>query len=374
MTTSRPVAWGIVLSMVYLLLVAVGVVGDGFSLAVGGRAGAERIFAFATNPFVGVLLGSLTTALVQSSSTVTSVIVGMVAGGLPVSIAIPMVMGSNMGTTITNTLVSLGHIGRSDEFRRAFAAATVHDWFNLLAIVIFLPCEMVFGFLERLSRALTGVVGQIGSLDTEAWDVLGAIVSPARTLVSTAVGALPPRGAGVAMIALGVVLILVAITYLGRALRSVMVGRASALLHAAVGRGPLTGILSGTLVTVLVQSSSTTTSLIVPLAGSGVFALREVYPFTLGANIGTTITAILAATAASGNKSTALQIALAHFLYNLIGVVTVYGLPWLRRLPLHAAEWIAAVGARQQALALAYIVTFFFVIPGVLALGVLRLF
>ena len=79
-----------------------------------------------------------------------------------------------------------------------------------------------------------------------------------------------------------------------------MVGRANQLLHAAVGRGPVSGVLSGTVVTVLVQSSSTTTSLMVPLAGSGVFGLREVYPFTLGANIGTTITAILAATAVTG--------------------------------------------------------------------------
>ena len=120
----------------------------------GGAESAQALFAFATNPFMGVLLGGLVTALVQSSSTVTSIIVGMVAGGLPVSVAIPMVMGANLGTTITNTLVSFGHVGNREEFRRAFAAATVHDGFNLLSIAIFLPLEIAFGILERLSGAL----------------------------------------------------------------------------------------------------------------------------------------------------------------------------------------------------------------------------
>jgi sodium-dependent phosphate cotransporter len=60
------------------------------------------------------------------------------------------------------------------------------------------------------------------------------------------------------------------------------VGRARELLHKALGRGPLTGIASGTLVTVMVQSSSTTTSLMIPLAGGGVFSTRQLYPFTLG--------------------------------------------------------------------------------------------
>ncbi len=130
--------WLSIVLLVYLVLVAVGTVSGGFKLASGGSEGAKEIFAFATNPIVALLLGALATALVQSSSTVTSVIVGLVAGGLPISIAIPMVMGANIGTTITNTLVSIGHIRSKEEFRRAFAASTVHDFFNLLAVAIFL--------------------------------------------------------------------------------------------------------------------------------------------------------------------------------------------------------------------------------------------
>ena len=117
--------WAAIAFLVYLVLVAVGTVSGGFKLASGGSAGAKEIFSFATNPFVALLLGALATALVQSSSTVTSVIVGLVAGGLPISIAIPMVMGANIGTTITNTLVSIGHIRSKEEFQRAFSASTV---------------------------------------------------------------------------------------------------------------------------------------------------------------------------------------------------------------------------------------------------------
>ncbi len=372
----RPlVAWGVVAGMVYLLLVAVGVVGDGFGLAVGGRAGAERLFAFATNPFVGVLLGTLTTALVQSSSTVTSIIVGLVAGGLPVSVAIPMVMGANMGTTVTNTLVSLGHMGRPDEFKRAFAAATVHDWFNLLGIVIFLPVEIFFGLIERASAALLTTFGSLGSYSTGGWDVLGRAVRPGRSIVGMLAGPLPEGWGGIVLIGLGVVLILVSITYLGRALKTVMVGRARQLLHAAIGRGPGAGILSGTVVTVLVQSSSITTSLMVPLAAGGVFTLREVYPFTLGANIGTTITALMAATAVSGGyREPALQIALAHFLFNVFAVTVVYGVPWLRQVPLRGADWIANLGAKRKGLAVAYVLAVFFAVPAILTVVTLRLF
>ena len=140
--------WLAVITLIYLILVAVGAVSHGFKGFSGGAEGAAQIFAFANNPFVALLLGILATALVQSSSTVTSVIVGLVAGGLPIGMAIPMVMGANLGTTITNTIVSLGHIRDRGEFRRAFAAATVHDFFNLLAVFIFLPLELMLSLIH----------------------------------------------------------------------------------------------------------------------------------------------------------------------------------------------------------------------------------
>ncbi|MAP30703.1 MAG: sodium:phosphate symporter, partial [Pseudomonas sp.] len=100
--------WLAVLGLIYVLICAVSMIGSGFKAATGGQA--QELFSFASNPYVGLVIGIVATALIQSSSTVTSLIVGMVAGGLPVGIAIPMIMGSNVGTTVTNTLVSLGHV------------------------------------------------------------------------------------------------------------------------------------------------------------------------------------------------------------------------------------------------------------------------
>ena len=68
--------------------------------------------------------------LVQSSSTSTSIIVALVSAGVEVKHAVPMIFGSNVGTSVTNTIVSMTQVGDREAFRRAFAAATVHDMFN----------------------------------------------------------------------------------------------------------------------------------------------------------------------------------------------------------------------------------------------------
>lgn len=359
--------WVAVAALVYLLICAVGMIGGGFKAAAGGQA--KELFAFATNPFAGLVVGTVATALIQSSSTVTSIIVGLVAGGLPVEVAVPMVMGANIGTSITNTIVSLGHVRAKDEFRRAFAAATVHDFFNLMSVVIFLPLEMAFGLLQKTGSALAGLFVGSGEASMSGLNFVKAATAPvvdaSKHLFIDNFGDVT---GGVFLILFGIALIFLAIAYVGKLLKQLMVGRAKQIMHTAIGRGPVSGIASGTLVTVLVQSSSTTTSLMVPLAGSGSFGLRQIYPFTLGANIGTCITALLAATAVSGNANAALQIAFIHLAYNVLGVLVIYGLPFLRFLPVRAAEWLGATAAENKLAALAYILGVFFIIPG-LALG-----
>ncbi len=372
-SSSSWIQWFLVLGLVYLLLVAVAMIGTGFKAAAGSQA--KELFAFASNPITGVIVGTIATALIQSSSTVTSIIVGLVAGGLPVSIAIPMIMGANMGTTITNTIVSLGHVRKGEEFRRAFSAATVHDFFNLLSILIFLPLEIMFGFLQRIGEYLADLMVGGESMSVKGFNFIKPLVKPP---VDTLKDVFHGIGAsdlvmGIAFIILGIALIFAVITYIGKLLKVLMVGRAKTILHAAVGRGPIAGIFSGTAITVLVQSSSTTTSLVVPLAGSGVFSLKQVYPFTLGANIGTCITALLAATAVDGSNAVfALQIALVHFTYNLIGVIVIYGLPFTRNLPIRAAEWLAGLAMQNKLYVAAYIGTVFFIFPIVL-IGVSQL-
>ena len=372
---SRFVPWLIVIVALYVLLVAVGLIGAGFRQAFGGTEGVKSLFVFATNPFIGLILGILMTALVQSSSTVTSVIVGLVAGGMPIAVAIPMVMGANVGTTVTNTIVSLGHIRQPGEFRKAFAAATIHDFFNILSIAIFLPLELAFGILEKLSGAATHIIENMGTVDASGKGIVKVIIGSGTDFVESLVSGLPDQLAGSVLIVAGIAFILLSIMYLGKALKTVFAGRSQKFLQGAVGRGPVTGIFSGTVVTVLVQSSSTTTSLIVPLAGSGVIGLRHVYPFTLGANIGTTITALLAATAITGpTHAIAHQIAIAHLFYNLLGVIVIYSIPWLRDIPMAGAEWIARLASEWKGLAVAYILLVFFGVPAGLVFSYAWLF
>ncbi|WP_062261162.1 Na/Pi symporter [Endozoicomonas arenosclerae] len=358
--------WMRVLLWIYALLVAVSVVGSGFKMAVGGAEAAAELFSFANNTVLALIAGTLATALVQSSSTVTSVIVGLVAGGLPVEMAIPMIMGANIGTTITNTLVSLGHIGCDKSFKRAFAASTVHDFFNYLAVLIILPLELMTGFLSGLSQHVAAAMVGGSSVDMGSLNFVKPLTKPAVNIVKEFAGLLPDSTlGGLTMIAIGIFLIFSSVVRLGKLLKKVMVGRAKDVLHKSIGRGPVSGIASGTVMTVMVQSSSTTTSLMVPLVGSGVFTVRQMYPVTLGANIGTTITALLSATAIVGAEAThAMTIALVHLFFNLFAVGIIYGIKWLREIPLYAAERLSDLATKNRAYAFLYLLLAFFVIPG----------
>jgi sodium-dependent phosphate cotransporter len=177
---------------------------------------------------------------------------------------------------------------------------------------------------------------------------------------------LPTKLTGIGFAILGILLILGTIFYLSKLLKALLVGKAREILHNAIGRSPLISILAGTGVTCFIQSSSAATSLMIPLAGNGVFSLEQIYPFTLGTNIGTCLTALLAATAVTGDLAIpALEIALVHLLYNSLGVLIIYSLPLLRQIPLSGARFLAEVATRYQFAALVYILIIFLVLPAV---------
>ena len=136
--------------LIWLFLECLGLMGTGFKL-LGGKDSA-KLFDVVDNPISGLMIGILSTVLVQSSSTTTSIIIGLVgADEMSVSTAIPMVMGANIGTSVTNTLVAMGHFANKDELRRGFAGATVHDCFNLLSVAIQLPLQWASDFLGEMS-------------------------------------------------------------------------------------------------------------------------------------------------------------------------------------------------------------------------------
>ncbi|WP_219722897.1 Na/Pi symporter [Corynebacterium xerosis] len=290
------------------------------------------------------------------------------AGALPIEVAVPMIMGANIGTSVTNTLASFGHAGHKDEFRRAFAASTVHDFFNLFAVIILLPIEIFFHPIQRSAEWLAGALFGTVLPDPGQADLVGTLTDPVVDLLGMdgLTGLLPGSDvvAGTLTILLGVAMIFFAVSWLGKILQVLMVGRAKAILEKSVGGHPLTAMGAGMLVTIAVQSSSVTTSVMVPFAGSGALTTRQIYPLTLGANVGTTVTALIAAMAVTGDGAKlALTIALVHTLFNVFGILIIYGLPFLRSPPLLGAETLAHVAAERKIYAVAWVLTVFIIVP-----------
>ena len=130
------------------------------------------------NPVVGVMIGVLVTVLVQSSSTSTTIIVGLVATDVPVKTAIPMIMGANIGTSVTNTIVSFTQMSDREEFKRAFAAATVHDMFNWLTVILLVVVEKITGFLEFLSDIIVEALITSKTEGSKSPDFLKVLTKP----------------------------------------------------------------------------------------------------------------------------------------------------------------------------------------------------
>ncbi|HSJ90829.1 MAG TPA: Na/Pi symporter [Ilumatobacter sp.] len=357
----RPARAVLVVALIYLFLVGVSSLEGGIEVM--GADTQERLFANVSHPLAGLFIGILGTVVVQSSSASTSVIVGLVASGaLGVDDAVPMIMGANIGTTVTNTLVSLGHVRQSTEFRRALAAATVHDFFNLAAVIILLPLELATGVIsslaEKISGALVGSAGADWESPVKAWvkrpvgwieDGLGNIFENVNVL-------------GTSMVLVGLVIVLSSLVFITRNMKTLVAERVERSMNAILGRGGgLIGILVGVVITVAVQSSSITTSILIPMSAAGVISLRNAYPVTLGANVGTTITALLAAMAAS--RPEALTIALVHTVFNVAGIVILYGIPLFRPLPIRAAEMLAEIAVRRRMFAVGYVAVVFIIVP-----------
>ena len=351
-----------VVGLLYLFLVGISMLEAGIKFL--GADFQADLLESVTHPLAGLGAGILATVLVQSSSVSTATIVGLVgAGTLTVDAAVPMIMGANIGTTVTNTLVALGAARRTEEFRRAFTAATVHDFFNLLAVAAFLPLQITTDFLSRgaeeIARLLGGNVG--GSTTT----------SPIKQIVKEPVGWIEDAVDSIAgsdeilgglLIGLGILLIFFTLTFITRNMRRLIATRIEAGLNAAVARGAgLVGMVFGVFITILVQSSSITTSILVPLVGSGVLTVRNAYPIMLGANLGTTITALLASLAV--DLQAGLVVALTHTLFNLAAIVVIYPSRRVRYVPVQLAERLAGLATKHRVVVVVYVAGVFLLAP-----------
>ncbi|XP_053156818.1 sodium-dependent phosphate transport protein 2A isoform X2 [Hemicordylus capensis] len=427
----------------YLFVCSLDVLSSAFQLAGGKVAG--DIFkdnTILSNPVAGLVVGILVTVLVQSSSTSTSIIVSMVSSGLlEVGSAIPIIMGSNIGTSVTNTIVALMQAGDRNEFERAFAGATIHDCFNWLSVLVLLPLEVASGYLHHITKIAVATLSFRSGQD--APELLKVITEPFTGLIiqldrsvitgiatgdeslhnkslirvwcealapqipstgtrgrllncsslapcslesagnhSSAMqqkcnhlfvdSSLPDLAVGLMLLAGSLIVLCTCLIMLVKLLNSVLKGQVARAIQKVINTdlpspfGWATGYFAmvvGAGMTFVVQSSSVFTSAITPLIGLGVISLERAYPLTLGSNIGTTTTAILAALASPGDKlASAFQIALCHFFFNISGILLWYPLP-CTRLPIHMARALGERTAKYRWFAVVYLIICFLLLP-----------
>jgi len=368
------------LGAVYLFVAAINLMGHGLKVVAGvaeAKAVMDSVFRLAENPLAGLSVGILMTSLVQSSSFTTTFTVGLVATGqFNLATAIPVIMGANIGTSVTNILVSLAHLRQRKEFERSLGGAIVHDLFNLLSVMLLLPLEWAFGIVSRPAGAFAKWLGGAAffTSDPKQYNVVKTMVKPLHDGMDWLLGSLfgldqVPRGLVTAGVA--IVLLFIALFFLVKVLRGLLKDRLAGLFSKTLFRHPAISFVVGLFTTAAVQSSSVTTSLVVPLVGAGVLKIKQIFPYTLGANIGTTVTALIgglaiAATAANEGgvvqqaAALGLAVAFGHLLFNIYGTVVFWPLKWV---PISLAKGYAKLASKRRILAAAYIVVIFFVLP-----------
>lgn len=338
------------LGLVYLFLLSITLIGESFKMV--GRGTAETIIRTTSNPFIGLVIGIFTTSLVQSSSLTTSLVVGLVAAkALTIPLAIPIVLGANIGTSVTNLIVSIGHIRRSVEFERALSASIVHDFFNILSVIVIFPLQYFFNIIGVLAKGAAGAFANLGGM--KLVNPLGAILKP----VAIEILQFFPQHPWVSII-LAFVMLFFTLRYIVVVMKSLVLEKIETLFDQYIFKTTFRALMLGMLFTALVQSSSITTSLVVPLAAAGVLSLSRIFPYDLGANIGTTITAFLASLAT--NDIHAITIAFSHLMFNIVGIAIF--LP-LRQIPITMAKVFAKWSIRYRIIPVLYILLFFFIIP-----------
>lgn len=501
----RKLTWGMIflctffaLASLFVFLVGLSLMGSSFKVLGGRRA--SSLFSAVDNPISGVMTGVLATVLVQSSSTSTSIVVAMVGeGALTVKMAIPVIMGANIGTTVTNTIVSMGQVGNKLDLQRAFAGATVHDMFNFLSVATLLPIEWITGaiqgeggllywmsysiteafmggeggkelFTSPLNMAASPIVDGIlkankyviyaltlekpqpqtstgvnqtlceplnSTRRLAAADAEEVAAPDARALLSRRMSGLedcsryycvgkdldtqfkkisssgyeklakcgdmildgngepcgqnkcylnagkyyedkvengklikggflkdtPDVAGGIVGLVLSLIFLCVGLIGLTKALEKVFMGKAKTILRQATKLNAYLAIVIGVGITIVVQSSSVTTSALTPLCGLGVLPLEKMLPLTLGANIGTTVTALIASLVSL--KFAAVQIALCHLLFNLLGVLIWFPIPPMRQVPLAGARLLGLYASRHSFVPAVYILVVYIFVPTV---------
>ncbi|CAF0771665.1 unnamed protein product [Brachionus calyciflorus] len=406
----------------YSFIVSLDLMSSSFRL-IGGKYASEAFQSnvILTNPVAGLVIGVIVTVVVQSSSTSTSIIVSMVSSGiLKVKYAIPIIMGANIGTSVTSVLVSLTQVTDKENFQRAFSGATIHDSFNLLSVLVLLPVEIITGYLEHSTEGLVKIFISSESSSQKEPELLTALTKPlTRAIIQLDKSVLeaiaqntsqaddtlikhfcpknvttenstyydsenrckflleplnwPEWGVGILLLAVSLVVLCTCLILMVKILSSIFKGPVAKIIQKVLNSNfpgkwkyftsPL-AILLGCVLTIIVQSSSVFTSSLIPLVGLGVVSLERLFPLTLGSNLGTTVTGILASLSSSSKTlKYSLQIALCHTLFNITGILIWYPIPFLRKVPLSIARFLGRKSAEYRWFAVLYIILVFILIP-----------
>ncbi|CAD5208696.1 unnamed protein product [Bursaphelenchus xylophilus] len=412
----------ILLLIIFCFICTLNLLTDAFKLlGVKGVGMTIKTSPLILNPVSASIIGMLCTLLFQNGSTLVSILVGMVASGLiSVHHALPMIIGSEMGASLTNVLISMGQSGDRNKFRRSFAAATLNDAFNVLNYLTLLPLEICTGVIENLSgkmvKPLVGThTGEIKTLNMLTDPLLELIVHIDDDAINADIAAATdsdnstvPSGRetfiyrcvnvttkilnpnckynhlfaysywsdaliGSILLTLAILSLIFCLVGIVQTMQSLLAGRVAVMVRQLLDQecpGPfkfLTGyivMLFGVVVVFIVQSNSVFRSALTPLVGIGVVTLDRLYPLLLGANMGSSFTGILAALSSDPAKlRDTLQIALCETLCNVFGAIAFYPIPCLRRIPMNIAMQLGDLTARYRWFALVYIFLFFFIMP-----------
>ena len=336
--------------IVCLFLVSIDILMSAFRLF--GKEVANTIFSVSSHPFVGIFVGLLITAILQSSSTVTAMVVAAVAAGaLTIETATPIIMGANVGTTITSAIVALGHISKKKELRKAFAAASLHDFFNVLTVLILFPLEYYTHFLSNLAKYITHFL----PFSVTSGNFIPPIVSIPSNFIVEQLKEYP-----LLILLVAILCLVLAIRLFINLLKEQMIGKRRQQLHEIFFGSVWKSFGWGFITTAAIQSSSVTTSLVVPLVAIRKVNIQKAFPFIVGANIGTTLTTLLAALFKS---EAAITIALVHILFNLIGALIFLVVPFMRRIPILLSQRLGRAAMNNRSSALIYLLVVFFILP-----------
>ena len=264
-------------SLIWLLAgVGIFIVGMNFlsdALEKSAGEGMKKLLGrISNNRFAGVGIGAGVTAIIQSSSATSVMVIGLVnAGVMTLMQATPIIMGANIGTTITGVLVALKN-----------------DYFNML-MYLFAFAGVMMGFFKKEKIKLAGLLCSGLGLIFVGLEIMSSEQAFGNPLVET----------------------------MFQGIFSVI-------------DFPLLLILVGVIFTALIQSSSAATGVVITMVGTGIMPLELALFIILGANIGTCVTALLASVGANANSK---RVALIHFTFNVIGTVIFTAIVWIFKEP-----------------------------------------